>query len=48
MAKKTKKTKENGVRSCVQSGKCKTPKKCMAEKKCGFEGKPGKLGIYNR
>jgi len=40
--------KENPVRRCIQSGKCKSPKKCMDDKKCAFEGKPGKLGIYNR
>ena len=40
--------KNNGVRKCVQSGKCKTPKKCMPAKKCNLKGKPGKLGIYNR
>jgi len=40
--------KNNSVRKCVQSGKCKTPKECMPAKKCNLKGKPGKLGIYNR
>jgi hypothetical protein len=48
MEKKTKKLKDNGVRNCVQSGKCKTPKECMPKKECKLKGKVGKYGLYNK
>jgi hypothetical protein len=46
--KKKQKDPKAGMRKCIQSGKCKTPKDCMQRGSCKLEGKVGKYGLYDK